>query len=62
MIVSWSKGKSATIWDVETGRVLAKLKGHEGRIISAQFSPDGTRIVTGATNGDATLWNLERIN
>jgi len=62
MIVSWSKGKSATIWDVETGRVLVILKGHKGRIISARFSPDGTRIVTGASNGDATLWDLESIN
>ena len=61
-IVSWSKGKSATIWDVETGCRLAILKGHKGRIISARFSPDGNRIVTGATNGDATLWDLESIN
>ena len=34
------------LWDAETGREIAALKGHEGPVSSAAFSPDGTRVVT----------------
>ncbi len=33
------------------------LAGHEGRLASAQFSPDGTRIVTGSLDGTARVWD-----
>ena len=43
-------GSTAQIWDVETGAVLRTLEGHPaGRVASASFSPDGTKVVT-ATN------------
>ena len=37
---------TARIWDAATGAEIAALRGHEGRVQSAAFSPDGARIVT----------------
>ena len=38
--------KTARIWDAATGKEIAVLRGHEDRVNSAAFSPDGSRIVT----------------
>jgi len=33
------------------------LHGHEGEVVSAAFSPDGTRIVTASHDSTARVWN-----
>ena len=33
------------------------LRGHEGAAFAAQFTPDGERVVTAATDGTAGLWD-----
>ena len=40
-----------------TGDTLAAPAGHEGGVRSAQFSPDGTRIVTTSSNKTVRLWD-----
>ena len=35
----------------------AQLKGHEGSVNSASFSPDGKLIVTAGTDGTARVWD-----
>jgi WD40 repeat protein len=40
-------GKTAQIWDPNTGKMLMSLEGQESPVISAAFSPDGKRVVTG---------------
>lgn len=42
-----TSGLIARLWDAATGQQLATLSGHEAVIWSAQFSPDGRRIITG---------------
>lgn len=53
------------VWllDAETGTTLATLTGQSfgGRSLNGNdspFSPDGTRLVTRARNGDVCLWSL----
>lgn len=33
------------------------LRGHEGPVLSAEFSPDGSRVLTWSSDGTARLWN-----
>jgi WD40 repeat protein len=50
--------KTARIWDAATGQPIGEpLKGHEGAVQSAAFSPDGRRIVTTSDN-TARLWEV----
>jgi hypothetical protein len=44
------------VWDSGSGRLLLTLEGHTGAVLSASFSPDGTRIVTGSWDKTARVW------
>jgi WD40 repeat protein len=48
---------TARIWDAATGTELAILRGHEGPVHSAVFSPDGSRIVTASNDNTARIWD-----
>jgi WD40 repeat protein len=48
---------AATHPDGATGKEIAVLRGHEGFVNSAAFSPDGTRIVTASFDNTARLWD-----
>jgi WD40 repeat protein len=56
-IVTGSWDRTAKIWDAATGRVVAKLQGHEGQVNSVAFSPDNARILTASDDGTVRLWN-----
>jgi WD40 repeat protein/tetratricopeptide (TPR) repeat protein len=58
-IVTGSLGKTAHVWDVETGADLLTLRGHEDSVWSAAFSPDGSRIVTASSDKTVRVWNAE---
>ncbi|MFM7113835.1 MAG: WD40 repeat domain-containing protein [Planctomycetota bacterium] len=45
------------MWDTKTGAELLSLKGHTESVLSAQFSPDGNRIVTADADGAALVWD-----
>jgi len=44
--VTASDDKTARIWDIHLRKEVANLNGHTGKVHSANFSPDGLRIVT----------------
>jgi WD40 repeat protein len=47
----------ARIWDAATGKEMAVLRGHEGSVTFAQFSSDGSHIVTGSMDKTARIWD-----
>jgi WD40 repeat protein len=48
--------KTARIWDAVSAKEIAVLRGHESPVLSAAFSPDGSRIVTASWN-TARVWD-----
>ena len=46
-----------TIWDAATGTEIRTLKGHEGPVYSAAFSPDGKWIVSGGGDNLVKVWD-----
>jgi eukaryotic-like serine/threonine-protein kinase len=51
----------ARLWDVETGRVVAEIKGEEewALVFAAAFSPDSRFLVTGHFGRQVCVWDAE---
>jgi hypothetical protein len=58
-VVTASWDKTARVWDLrQTRPSFVALKGHQGPVWSAAFSPDGTQVVTASDDGTALVWDL----
>ena len=47
------------VWDAQDGRLLQRLAGHQGAIMSVAFNPDGTRLASvggGWGKGELFVW------
>jgi WD40 repeat protein len=46
-----------SIWDIAAGKEVSQLEGHESLVWSVAFSPDGSKLATGAYNRQAKIWD-----
>ena len=44
------------MWAADGSGEPVVLRGHQGPVLSAAWSPDGTRIVTASEDGTARVW------
>jgi WD40 repeat protein len=44
------------LWDLQTMRELATLKGHTGNVWSVAFSPDGRTLALGSWDNTVKLY------
>jgi WD40 repeat protein len=58
-IASGSIDGSVRLWDIETGKITTKWKGHRRAVASVCWSPDGKRIVSGSYDGTARVWDFK---
>ena len=54
---SGGKSGEVTIWDVATGKELARLRG-QNRVLSVVFSPQGKILATVSSDGTVKLWTV----
>ena len=50
-----------TLWNAETGELIAQLPGVDGDRLAAAFSPDGTMLLTSAIGAPVRLWDVTRM-
>ncbi|HYX31830.1 MAG TPA: WD40 repeat domain-containing protein [Oligoflexus sp.] len=55
---SAQKNGEIDLWDVHTLQHLGKLRDPIGMLLSIDITVDGSRIVTGASNGVVRFWNI----
>jgi hypothetical protein len=49
------------VWNAQTGKPLIEPLHHENGVNSAQFSPDGTRVVTASRDNTARVWDARSL-
>ena len=58
-LLSASDDGTVGVWDVRTGREIARLIGHDLGVLTARFNPAGTRIATGGRDKTLRIWSAE---
>ena len=56
--IFWSSYKRITIWDIESGQRIAKLKGHPKHIKCLAFDPETSFLASGSKDRRIALWDL----
>ncbi|HKQ77659.1 MAG TPA: TIR domain-containing protein [Blastocatellia bacterium] len=57
-IVSGSDDNTVRVWEVESGRRLARLEGHTNWVLGVAVMTDGRRIVSGSDDKTVRVWDL----
>ncbi len=52
------RDKTLTFFDINNGKTLFKLTGHEDEVYSLDLSSDGTKLLSGSWDGSVILWNV----
>jgi len=51
------RGTTPRILETRTGREIAFLAGHDGLVQAVRFFPEGTRVITCASDNTARIWD-----
>lgn len=57
-LVAGSLDHNVRIWDIATGKLLDKLKGHKDSVYSVAFIPGGKQILTGSLDKTLKIWEI----
>ncbi len=58
-VVTAGADDTARVWATETNGNSVVLRGHQGKVLRAEFSPDSTRVLTASEDGSSRLWNAD---
>jgi WD40 repeat protein len=45
-------------WDLDTGKLILQVAGHQGMVPGVAFSPDGTRLASHSWDATAKVWEV----
>ena len=58
MLTSGSSDNSVRLWNVSTGKEIARMEGHSQSVYSVTFSPDGKMLASGSHDNTVRLWDV----
>ena len=57
-----SEDNTVRVWDVSSGREVARLEGHGGGVMSVAWSADSTRIASGGDDNTVRVWGVQTVS
>jgi general transcriptional corepressor TUP1 len=61
LVAAGSLDTVVRIWDVATGRLVERLRGHRDSVYSVAFTPDGRGLVSGSLDKTLKYWDVQPI-
>ena len=58
LVAAGSLDTVVRLWDVQSGTLLERLKGHRDSVYSVAFTPDGRGLVSGSLDKTLKYWEL----
>ncbi len=58
LVAAGSLDTVVRIWDVATGQLVERLKGHRDSVYSVAFTPDGKALVSGSLDKTLKYWDV----
>src|SRR5262249_25655333 len=57
-VLNNGRDHSLLLWEIDTGNVKFRLRGHRSVVTSIAMLPDGKQALSSARDGELILWNL----
>ena len=58
VIASGGRDSTVCLWDLESGRMLAELLGHENQVTAVAFDPTGKLLASGSRDRTIRMWDV----
>jgi len=59
LVATNGRENSVQVFDIETGQLQFRLKGHQSNVTDLAFSPDGGSLVSGDNAGELIVWDMK---
>ncbi|XP_065180619.1 U5 small nuclear ribonucleoprotein 40 kDa protein-like [Sycon ciliatum] len=57
-VISGGLDNDVKVWDIRTGDIMTRLKGHGDTVTALSLSPDGTHILSNGMDNTVRLWDV----
>jgi U3 small nucleolar RNA-associated protein 13 len=59
ILISTDRNLMIYVWDLVSGTIIKRMRGHDQPILEMEFDPTGSFISTGASDGTIRVWDVE---